>query len=258
MEQTVALVTGANRGVGRAFVEALLDRGVAKIYAAARDVATLATTTTLDPSRVTPLHLDLRDLESIRLAAAAASDVSLLINNAGILRFGAGLEIDRAEVIDHFLTNTMGTYDVIRAFTPVLEANGNGRIVAVMSLQSLGARPGATSYSVSKAALHSLCQSLRPALLARGITLSGVYPGAIDTDMLKDFDIPKTSARDVAEGTLDVVDAGEIDIFPDADGRLLGDIWRTDPQRLERLFTDTDELRTFLTQARATRAAAST
>ncbi|MFC6236986.1 SDR family NAD(P)-dependent oxidoreductase [Longivirga aurantiaca] len=256
MDRTVALVTGANRGVGRAFVEALLDRGTVKVYAAARDLDSLGPVVELDPGRVVPVHLDLLDPASISEAAVTASDVTLLVNNAGILRFGAGLEIERDEVLDHFLTNTMGTYDVIRSFVPALERNGGGQILVVMSLQSLGARPGATGYSVSKAALHSLCQSLRPALRERGIALSGVYPGAIDTDMLRGFDIPKTSARDVAEGALRGLDEGRADIFPDADGQLLGDIWRTDPLRLERLFTDTDELREFLTQARADRDAA--
>lgn len=253
MHSTVALVTGANRGVGRALVEALLHRGAPKVYACARSVSMLDEVVAIDPRRVLPLHLDLLDRSSIERAASEARDVTLAINNAGILRFGGGLEIDRDEVLDHFLTNTMGTYDVIRAFVPVLEANGGGRVVAIMSLQSLASRPGATAYSVSKAALHALCQSLRPTLASRGVGLTGVYPGAIDTDMLKDFDMPKTSARDVAAGTLDGVEAGLDDVFPDPDGRLLAGIYLRDPKRLEVLFTDTDALREFLTSARAER-----
>lgn len=250
MFDSPALVTGANRGVGRAFVAALLDRGCPTVYAAARDTATLREVVSLAPDRVRPLHLDLLDPASISRAAETAVGVRTVISNAGILRFGGGLEIDASEVVEHFQVNTMGNFHVIRAFTPKLQDLGGGRMVVVGSLQSLASRPGAAAYSVSKAALHALCQSLRPVLAERGVALSCVYPGAIDTDMLKGSDMPKVSAATVAEGTLDAVERGEAEIFPDPDARLLGDVYLDSPRGLQRLFNDTDALRSFLASAR--------
>jgi NAD(P)-dependent dehydrogenase (short-subunit alcohol dehydrogenase family) len=131
---------------------------------------------------------------------------------------------------------------MIRAFTPVLERQGGGAIANVMSLQSFAGSTGMDGYSASKAAMHSLTQSLRPALAARGIVLSGVYPGGIDTDMLKGIDAPKSTPRAVADGLLDGVEAGLQDIFPDPVSLYLSGIWWSDPKRYERLFASTDEL----------------
>ncbi|MCW2848469.1 MAG: short-chain dehydrogenase/reductase [Marmoricola sp.] len=248
---SVVCVTGSNRGVGRALVEALLERGVARVYAGARDPESLPPVIALDPARVVPLHLDLLDAESITRAAQSASDVTLLINNAAILEFGEGLTGERENLARHLTTNTLGTFDVIRAFAPVLERHGGGRIVTILSLQSFAGSSGLDGYSASKAALHSLLQSLRPALELRGVTVSGVYPGGVDTDMLKGLEAPKSSARLVAGGTLDGVERGEKDIFPDPVARLLGDIWVSDPLRYERLFARTDELVAVLDSARA-------
>jgi NAD(P)-dependent dehydrogenase (short-subunit alcohol dehydrogenase family) len=251
MRTTVALVTGSNRGVGRALVEALLDRGVPKVYAAARDLSTLEPVVELDRSRVVPLRIDLREPAQIEAAAEAASDAQLLVNNAGILQFGPALECERENVLAHLMTNTIGTLDMIRAFTPVLERNGGGRILNVMSLQSFAGSSGLDGYSASKAALNSLTQSLRPALRERGISISGAFPGGVDTDMLKGLAAPKSSARAVAEGTLDGLAAGEEDIYPDPVAQLLAEIWQKDPKRYERLFGRTDELVAVLEGARS-------
>lgn len=251
MQGTVALVTGSNRGVGRSLVEALLDRGASRVYAGARDLSSLSPVVAMDPERVIPVHVDLLDRESIAAAAEVAQDVTLLINNGAILQFGFSLDGDRQNIVDHFMTNTMGTLDMIRAFAPVLAARGGGKIVTIMSLQSFGGSTGLDGYSASKAALHSLSQSLRPALGAMNITMSGVYPGGIDTDMLKDLDAPKSSPRTVADGTLDAIAAGEEDIFPDPVARFLAAIWFADPKRYEHLFARTDELVAVLDQARA-------
>jgi NAD(P)-dependent dehydrogenase (short-subunit alcohol dehydrogenase family) len=248
---SVVCVTGSNRGVGRALVEASLERDVAKVYAAARDLESLQPVVALDPARVVPLHLDLLDAQSIERAAQSAPDTTLLVNNAAILEFGAGLTGERDNIARHLTTNTLGTFDVIRAFAPVLERNGRGRIVTILSLQSFAGSSGLDGYSASKAALHSLLQSLRPALATTGVTISGVYPGGVDTDMLKDLDAPKSSPRLVAEGTLDGIERGDQDIFPDPVARLLGDIWLTDPKRYEQLFARTDELVAVLDAARA-------
>jgi NAD(P)-dependent dehydrogenase (short-subunit alcohol dehydrogenase family) len=245
----VVLVTGANRGVGRCLVEALLERGAPRIYAAARDPAALAPLQAAGGGRVVALRVDITDEDQVRAAAEAAADVTMLINNAGILVAGAALESGPENLQQHLNTNLLGTFAMIRAFVPVLTAT-NGNILNVLSLQSKAGSMGLDGYSVSKAASYSLMQSLRPALAVHGITIAGAYPGGIDTDMLKDLDAPKSAPSVVANGILDGLEAGQLEIFPDPVARLLGDIWAADPRRYERLFARTDELVAVLESAR--------
>jgi NAD(P)-dependent dehydrogenase (short-subunit alcohol dehydrogenase family) len=242
-------VTGANRGVGRSLVEALLSRGAGRVYAGARDVSTLAPVKSLDPDRIVSLELDITQEEQVRVAATVAHDVTLLINNAGILIAGTVLETGRSNLLEHLNTNFLGTYEMIHQFAPVLERR-RGVILNVMSLQSMAGSMGLDGYSASKAAIYSLTQSLRPALAARGVKISGAYPGGIDTDMLRGLDAPKSSPLVVAHGILDGLEAGEREIFPDPVARLLRDIWLTDPRRYEQLFARTDELVGVLEAAR--------
>jgi NAD(P)-dependent dehydrogenase (short-subunit alcohol dehydrogenase family) len=237
----VVLVTGANRGVGRSLVEALLERGVPRVYAGARDPATLAPLRAAGGGRVVPLRLDITDDDQVRAAADAAGDVTMLINNAGILIAGPALESGRENLQQHLDTNLLGTFAMIRAFVPVLTET-HGDILNVLSLQSMAGSMGLDGYSVSKAASYSLMQSMRPALAVHGIAIAGAYPGGIDTDMLKDLDAPKSAPDMVAHGILDGLEAGRLEIFPDPVARLLGDIWEADPRRYEGLFARTDEL----------------
>ena len=130
--------------------------------------------------------------------------------------------------------NYDGTYATIRAFVPVLGANGGGHVVNVLSLLSLASTPPMTGYSASKAAAHSLTQALRPVLAARGITVHGVYPAGIDTDMLAGVDVPKVPPAEVAARLLDGLAAGEEDIFPDANAQAMSIVWRSDPKAVER------------------------
>lgn len=173
--QTV-VVTGANRGLGRSLVQALLDRGASKVYAAARNPASV-----LDDPRVVALALDLLDHETIAAAARQAADATVLINNASTAAFAAPLDADPATVRKEMQVNYGGTFDVIRAFVPVLERNGGGAIVNLLSLLSLASAPPMAGYSASKAAAHSLTQALRPVLAAKNISVHGVYPAGIDT-----------------------------------------------------------------------------
>ena len=130
--------------------------------------------------------------------------------------------------------NYDGTYATIRAFVPVLDANGGGHVVNVLSLLSLASTPPMTGYSASKAAAHSLTQALRPVLAARGITVHGVYPAGIDTDMLAGVDVPKAPPAEVAARLLDGLAAGKEDIFPDANAQTMATVWRSDPKAVER------------------------
>ena len=227
-----ALVTGANRGIGRAIVDALLARGTKKVYATARRIETLADLAT-DP-RVVALQLDITDAGEVAAAAAAAGDVTLLVNNGGSLEFADLLAGELAAIDADLRTNYFGTLAVTRAFVPVLERNGGGAIVNMLSLVALGAVRGMGGYSVSKAAAASMTQAVRAQVAGLGITVHGVFPGAVDTDMIRAFEIPKTSPADVAHAILDGVEAGDEDIFPDPMSRDGHKAWRDDPKALER------------------------
>jgi NAD(P)-dependent dehydrogenase (short-subunit alcohol dehydrogenase family) len=230
-EQTI-VVTGANRGLGRSLVEALLDRGVAKVYAAARTPSAVA-----GHPRVVPVALDLLDRETIAAAARQAGDATVLINNASTASFAPPLDAAPESVRQEMVVNFDGTFDVIRAFVPVLERNGGGAIVNVLSLLSLASTPPMAGYSASKAAAHSLTQALRPVLKAKNISVHGVYPAGIDTDMLAGIDAPKTAPRQVAEGVLAGLVAEQEDIFPDPNAQAMAATWWADPKTFERAFS---------------------
>jgi NAD(P)-dependent dehydrogenase (short-subunit alcohol dehydrogenase family) len=229
---STALVTGANRGIGRTVVEALLARGVRKVYATARGVEALTDLAT-NP-RVVPLALDITDAAAVAAAAAAAGDITLLVNNGGSLEFADLLNGDLSAIDADLKTNFFGTLAVTRAFVPVLVKSGGGAIVNLLSLVALGAVRGMGGYSVSKAAAASMTQAVRAQLADRGITVHGVFPGAVDTDMIRAFDMPKTSPDEVAHAILDGVEAGDEDIFPDPMAQNAFKTWREDPKALER------------------------
>jgi NAD(P)-dependent dehydrogenase (short-subunit alcohol dehydrogenase family) len=235
IKNSVALVTGANRGIGRAFVEALLERGSSRIYAAGRDLASLDAVVRLDPKRVRGLKLDVTSAEDARAAAAQAKDLTLLINNAGVLALGSLTDIPVDAVRDTMETNFFGLLNVTTAFVPVLERN-NGSVVNILTLLSLASMPGVAAYNASKAAGWSLTQSFRADLAKRGIRVHAVFPGAVDTEMARSFEIPKPPAIDVARTTLAGVDANEEDIYPDAMSQQVYAAWRTDHKAVERQF----------------------
>jgi NAD(P)-dependent dehydrogenase (short-subunit alcohol dehydrogenase family) len=235
IKDSVALVTGANRGIGRAFVEALLERGASRIYAAARDLASLDAVVRLDPKRIRALKLDVTSAEDARAAAAHAKDVTLLINNAGALAWGGLTDIPVDAVRGDMETNFFGLLNVITAFVPALERS-EGSIVNILSFLSLVSAPGVASYNASKAAGWSLTQSFRADLAKRGIRVHGVFPGLVDTDMARPFTMPKIPAIDMARTTLAAVDANEEDIYPDPMSQEQYAAWRKDHKAVERQF----------------------
>jgi NAD(P)-dependent dehydrogenase (short-subunit alcohol dehydrogenase family) len=227
--------SGANRGIGLAVVEQLLARGARRVYATARTPATLSKATDLDPTRVVPLQLDFTARHQVAAAAARATDVTLLINNAGVLSFDSVLRLAPELVAQNMDTNYYGTLQMVRAFVPVLEANG-GAIVNVLTLVALASMPGLGAYNASKAAAWSLTQSIRADLGAKGIAVYGVFPGAVDTDMLRDVAMSKTSPQVVARAMLDGVEAGTEDIFPDPMSQQVYAAWWQDHKAVERQF----------------------
>jgi NAD(P)-dependent dehydrogenase (short-subunit alcohol dehydrogenase family) len=232
LSTSTPVVTGAGRGLGRHLVDALLDRGAAKIYALARDTSAVR-----DDARVIAIAFELLDPDSIAAAAGKATDATLLIHNASTAAFAGPLEADLDAVRREMAVNCDGTYATIRAFVPVLEANGGGQIVNVLSLLSLASTPPMTGYSDSKAAAHSLTQALRPVLAGKDISVHGVYPAGIDTDMVAGIDVPKTAPAEVAAGLLDGLEADQEDIFPDPNAQAMSRTWWSDPKALERAFS---------------------
>jgi NAD(P)-dependent dehydrogenase (short-subunit alcohol dehydrogenase family) len=233
IEGSVALVTGANRGLGRAIVSALVEAGAAKIYAAARDERQVPR----GDSRIVPLTLDTTKPDQIAAAVKKANDVTLLINNAGVSTSHNVLTMIPAELDADFRTNVHGTLGVIKAFLPVLErAPGGATIVNVLSLGALASVPSFGGYSASKAAAYSVTQALRPELRAKHIDILAVLPGPIDTDMVKALQLPKTSPADVAKGVVAGIARGEEDIFPDPMAQQMSALWNKSPKEFERAF----------------------
>ena len=236
IEHATVLVTGANRGLGREIVRALLAAGARKVYAAARDPDKLTETLALDPARVTPLRIDVSDRAAVAALAAQAPDVTLLVNNAGVLDFGRMLDVDYAAIERDLATNLYGKLAMARAFAPVIERNGGGAIVNLLTLLSFVSAPAFSAYNVSKAAAWSMTQSLRAELAARGVAVVGVFPGGIDTDMLAGVEAPKTPPSDVARAIVQGIANGQEDIFPDAMSAQVYAGWKQDHKAVERQF----------------------
>jgi NAD(P)-dependent dehydrogenase (short-subunit alcohol dehydrogenase family) len=210
IEGSVALVTGANRGLGRAYALALLERGAAKVYAGARDPQSVV------DSGLVPVKLDITNPEDVAAAAAVLTDVSLVINNAGVDRGGSLLTTpDLDAVRADFDTNFFGTLAVARAFAPILKANDGGALVNMLSVLSFVTLPNAGSYSASKSAQWSLTNSLRLELNSQGTLVVGVHAGYIDTDMAAHVDGPKSSPVDIARQVLDAIERGQEEVLGD-------------------------------------------
>ena len=207
----IALVTGANRGIGRQFVLELLERGASKVYATARRPELVD----FSDDRVVPLRLDLLDGASVTAAAAAAGDVTLLINNAGISTGATLVSGDLAEIRREMDTHFWGTLGVIREFAPVLSANGGGAIANVLSALSWFASPGAGGYAAAKAAEWNMTNAVRLELAAQGTFVQGILLGAADTDIMAGYDGPMIDPRDVARRALDGLASGDIEVIID-------------------------------------------
>ena len=232
IEGAVALVTGANRGIGRALTEALLSRGVKKVYATARNQEALRD---LRDKRLVPLQLDVTDADQIRAAGEAASDVELVFNNAGIaLASGIvdSMVLDQAR--REMEVNYFGPLQLLQRLAPTLAKNGGGAVVNIGSAAGLTNIPFLPTYGASKAALHSLTQAARILLGAQGTSVFGVYAGPVDTDMIRGLAMPKTSPRDVAFAILDGIEAGQEYIFPDPYAVDFGRQFESSPKASER------------------------
>ena len=239
IQDTIALVTGANRGIGRAIVEALLDRGAAKVYAGARNTDALSDLTQRYGDRVVPLQLDVTDDAQVVNAASSAGDVRLLINNAGV---AVGGQLSAVTIVDNarkeMEVNYFAPLNLLQRFSPVLIENGGGTVVNISSVAGLTNFPFFPTYSASKAAVHSLTQASRILLSSQGVTTLGVYPGPVDTAMAEEIDLEKASPRDVANRILDGIEAGTEEIYPDTFAVEFGRQFESSPKASERQISE--------------------
>ena len=188
-----------------------------------------------DP-RLIPMQVDVSNVNSVALLAAAAADVTLLINNAGVLDFGPVLDAPLAAFERNFATNFYGVLHMSRAFAPVIERSGGGAIVNLLTLVALASMPGLGVYNASKAAAWSLTQSMRANLASRNIEVYGVFPGAVDTDMLAGVEMAKTSPADIADAVMRGLIESSEDIFPDSMSSGLYAAWKADHKAVEKQF----------------------
>lgn len=209
IEGTTALVTGANRGLGRRFALALLDRGAAKVYAAARNPETI------DLPGVVPVRLDITDPAQVAAAASLAADVQLLVNNAGSSTHAQLPDGDLADVRLEMETHYFGTLSVARAFAPVLATNGGGAILNVLSVLSWTTLPTTGAYSAAKAAELALTNSLRLSLAEQKTLVTALHVGYMDTDMAAHVDGQKSDPLVIANLALDGVEAGAPEVVAD-------------------------------------------
>jgi NAD(P)-dependent dehydrogenase (short-subunit alcohol dehydrogenase family) len=210
IDGSVALVTGANRGLGRVFARELVSRGAARVYGAARQPDAVT-----EPG-VTPVALDITDADRVSQVAQQCADVSLLVNNAGVLRYSTfinapGLDAARAEME----VNYFGTLSMCRAFAPVLAANGGGAIVNMLSVTSFYTNLIDASYGASKAAEWSLTNGVRLELHRQGTLVVAVHASFVDTDMAALTNAPKDSPESVARQAFDAVEAGQAEVLAD-------------------------------------------
>jgi NAD(P)-dependent dehydrogenase (short-subunit alcohol dehydrogenase family) len=222
------LITGANRGIGRALVDEALRRGAKRVYAGTRTGLQIA------DARVTPLALDVTNAEQIRQATETIDTLDILVNNAGIAIYDnlSDLEV----VARHLDVNLLGMLRMTQAFLPRLKRS-KGAIVNQLSIVALGPVPVIAGYSISKAAAFNMTQSLRALLTGQGVSVHGVILGPVDTDMNRGFDIPKASTESTAQGIFDGLARGEEDIFPDPTSRSVAEGWNNGVAKaLERQF----------------------
>jgi NAD(P)-dependent dehydrogenase (short-subunit alcohol dehydrogenase family) len=222
------LVTGANRGIGRALVQELVRRGAGRVYAGTRGPVAF------DDERITPVRLDVTQPEQIATAFAGIDALDVLVNNAGIAHFDD--LSDPAVLEEHLAVNVFGPLRTVRAALPLL-SRSRGAVVNHVSIAAFAPVPVWPAYSASKAAAFSLTQSLRLQLAGHGVRVQAVVTGPVDTEMTREFDIAKSAPETVAAGIVDGIEAEDEEIFPDPMSVTVADAWRAGANKaLERQF----------------------
>ncbi len=225
VQNRVVLISGANRGIGKAMVESFLEAGAAKVYACARSLETLNPLVALYGERVVPLQLDVTRPQSVKDAAAAAPDVEVVVNNAGIFKAASPLEDHAVQSLEQEMdVNVNGLIHMAQAFAPVLKGNGGGVFVQINSVASFKNFAAFSTYSASKAAAYSITQGLRELLAEQGTTVLSVHPGPIATDMAASAGLGEIAepAALVPEAIMAALAAGEFHVYPGSMAKQIG------------------------------------
>lgn len=230
----VFFISGANRGIGKALVETALKHGARKVYACARRLEDLSH---FEDPRVVPLCLDVTKDDQVKKAIEMAQDTQILVNNAGSLAGGSILEASMDDIAHDMEVNYFGTLRITRAFVPVLKKNSGSAIASISSIVGLTSMSIIGGYCASKSALFSAIQSMRRDLKSHHISVYGIFPGPIDTDMAKGMEMSKISPREAAENILMGIQNDHEDIFPDPMSQQYGALWLSNPKELERQFS---------------------
>lgn len=239
IEGKIALVTGANRGIGRAITVELLENGAKKVYAGARDINSLNELQEKYGDRLVPLELDVTKDSDIENAAKTATDIEILVNNAGVLAMGNFSSGNILESLKANLdVNVWGLVKLTDAFLETIKKQESGAIVNVSSMVGLASMPMGLAYSASKAAVHSIGQGLRAELSDSNILVATVYPGPIDTDMTKGFELDKESPENVAKNVIQGIKEGTEDIYPDPMSKQMGNLYASNPKEVEKQFAN--------------------
>ncbi|GHO47958.1 SDR family oxidoreductase [Ktedonospora formicarum] len=224
---SIALVSGGNRGLGKAYVQALLDAGARKVYVGMRHP------TDVSDARLQPIKLDITNEQDVNAAVKACQDITILINNAGVATESPLIEAPSMDgARQEIEINYLGTLAMCRAFAPVLKRNGGGVLVNMLSVVSWYVDPVVGSYSASKAAEFAMTNGVRIELRRQGTLVVGVYAGYIDTDMTANFKVPKSRPEDVARNVIKAINAGEEEVLADEQSRSIKAALKARPESL--------------------------
>jgi len=232
-----ALVTGANRGIGKAIVERLVAEGATRVYAAARQLESLTELVAQAPHVIVPVQLDVTNAADIANITQLVGQLDVLVNNAGIAT-GSGFVGETSLTIaqEEMATNYFGVINLTHGLMPVLRKSSAAAVVNVSSIAGISNFPTLGPYSASKAALHSFTQGLRAELRAANVAVVGVYPGPVDTRLTEGFDMPKASTSEVALAIVNALKAGHEDVFPDGFSQAMHQVFSQNPKALEQQF----------------------
>ena len=235
LKEKTVLITGANRGIGLALVEKALEKGASKVYATYRSESNRSALEGFG-DKVVPIHLDLADASTIAALPNSVDSLDVLINNAGLFTGTDLLEDTEEQLRNDVETNVFGTLAVTKALVSTLKKQDSAAIINLSSIAGLASMPSFGGYSISKAGVHSLTQSLRGKLKADGISVHGVYPGPVATRLTDGFDMETTPASVVAENILTGLENGVEEIFPDTLSEQVGPLYLSSPKTLEENF----------------------